>query len=641
VVLLRPAPRPLAALILGLLLPLHFSLGSVDSALAQEPPNVVLIIGDDVGWTDFGFMESPRTLQTNQGVMPIQDVVRTPNLDALAASGVVFRNGQATSSSCLPSLRTLLSAGGLHSFQWEAMRQDLELVPGIGPIPDRTEVRYYRTLPRELGRLGCRSWEGGKMWEGTYATAGFTHGLATAIGDPLHPVGDDFGRTGWDPAACGATAAPGAACPALAPLRDFLDEVQGSCFFAWFAPKLPHFPYNATQIYRQHYEDLGLQSEEVDYLANVSWFDDVVGELVSELEDRNLRNDTLIIYVSDNGWGLGYQIISGQGRGKGTLYDLGLRTPVIFQWPGHVPAGVVHDDLVSMSDIVPTIYDYVGADAVPEQQGVSLRSRVEGGPPLGRTELIGSLEGLGSFARTDTWRYLHFTSDGHEELYRIDLDPFEQTDLAAANPDLVATFAAHVDEWIVDRMTPPDRVEISGRVTDRATGAPPVGSRLEIAGTHLNAIVGPDGSFRIGPLPRDLYLLRSDGKLGDVEGLGSTDLIPLPPSLLARGLHVPVLATAPRPVPGVFGARLEGRLATATGVPLGGQTVKVSGHVGGRIVTVSTLTQPDGTYRAENLAAGTYHVTATVPRGYRRVAVRNVQVDASHPALLDLTAESR
>jgi len=121
VVLLRPAPRPLAALILGLLLPLHFLLGSVDSALAQEPSNVVLIIGDDVGWTDFGFMESPRTLQTNQGVMPIQDVVRTPNLDALAASGVVFRNGQATSSSCLPSLRTLLSAGGLHSFQWEAI----------------------------------------------------------------------------------------------------------------------------------------------------------------------------------------------------------------------------------------------------------------------------------------------------------------------------------------------------------------------------------------------------------------------------------------------------------------------------------------------------------------------------------------
>jgi hypothetical protein len=483
------------------------------------------------------------------------------------------------------------------------------------------------------------------MWEGTYEMAGFTHGLATAIGGFFESVGDDFGRTGWDPNACGSTALPGAVCPALAPLRDFLDEVQGSCFFAWFAPKLPHIPYDAAQVYRQSYEDLGLPVSQVNYLANLSWFDEVVGELLSELDERGLRDDTLVVYVTDNGWGLGYQVIAGQGRGKGTLYDVGFRTPILFQWPGHVPAGVVHDDLVSLTDIVPTIYDYVGADPVPEQQGISLRSRIAGGPPVGRTEIIGNVEGppenAGYFLRSDTWRYIRYDIDGHEELYRIDLDPYEQVDLAAENPDLLASFAAQVDQWIADRLAPPDRIEISGRLVDRNTGEPLVGSRLRVAGTRLNAISGPDGSFRVGPLPLGPYFLRSDGKLREVEALGSTSLIPLPPSLSGRGLHLPVAAIAPRPVPGSFGARVEGVLTTSTGQPLAGQTVRLSARVGGRSVNLSTLTQPDGSYRAENLAAGTYRVTATVPFGYRRVAVPGVDVDTSVPRQLDLVAESR
>src|SRR5262249_21497072 len=183
-------------------------------ALAQGKPNVVLIIGDDLGWTDVGFMESFRTLETNQGPMPIQDIVQTPNLDSIAAAGVVFRNGNTTSSVCRSSLQTLLSAAGLHSIQWKAMLQELDMLPGIPPLPFREDVKYHRTLPRELGRLGYRAWEGGKMWEGTYAMAGFTDGLATAIGDLFHSVGDDFGRLDSDPPLCGSTKARSAQRPA-------------------------------------------------------------------------------------------------------------------------------------------------------------------------------------------------------------------------------------------------------------------------------------------------------------------------------------------------------------------------------------------------------------------------------------------
>jgi uncharacterized sulfatase len=626
---------------LTLVAALLFALATVDPAVAQPPPNVVLIIGDDIGWTDFGFMESFRTLQTNQGELPIQDVVQTPNLDAIAASGVLFRNGHATASVCRASLRTLLSAGGLHSFQWTAMEQTLEAVPGIGPIPVRAESQYYRTLPRELGRLGCKSWEGGKMWEGTYEMAGFTHGLATEIGSIFRSVGDEFGRTDWNTASCGSTGAPGVPCPALAPFRQFLDGLDGECFFAWIAPTLPHLPYSAPEIYRAPYQALGLQSYEVGYLANVTWLDQVVGEVLEELDERGLRDETLIVYVSDNGWGLGLQFVPGSGRGKGTLYDVGFRTPVILHWPGHVPAGAVYDDLVSIADVVPTIYDYVGADEPPGQQGMSLRPRIEGGSPLGRTEVIGFHEGLGHFLRDDTWRYLRFLGDGHEELYRIDLDPYEQVDLAADHPELVASFGALVDEWMIERQTPGDRIEISGKLVSRTTGQPLVGSKLWIAGTRLNAIAGADGSFRIGPLPADLYLLGGQPRLSGLEGLGSSTFIPLPPGLVAGGLHLPLIADDPPAVPGNFTGRIEGTLQHPLGQPVAGETVKASGRVGGRIVAVYALTQPDGSYRIENLPAGNYRVTATVPRGHRRVAVPQVAVADGATVELDLVAERR
>jgi hypothetical protein len=94
-------------------------------------------------------------------------------------------------------------------------------------------------------------------------------------------------------------------------------------------------------------------------------------------------------------------------------------------------------------------------------------------------------------------------------------------------------------------------------------------------------------------------------------------------------------------VPGTFGGRIEGTFEDELGHPLAGQTVKVSGRAGGRNVSVYTLTQPDGSYRAENLALASYRVTATVPAGYRRVITAGIPVVDGNPVSLDLVAEPR
>lgn len=617
--------------------------------VAQTPPNIVVIVGDDHGWTDFGFMPSTRTVQTSFGVRNVQQVVRTPNLDALAAGGVTFRNAHNTASICVPSLQTALSAAGLHPFQWTATEVALEAQ--LGAIPLRQESEYMRTVPRELGRVGYESWEGGKMWQGTFRQAGFTHGLAIGPGSYIEPDGWDFGRVGWNASYCGPTAGPSTSCPALDPLRDFLDEAQDGPFFVWFAPQIPHSPYDAPQNFRNTYINQGLPAPGTgwptpgDYFANVSWFDALVGELIEELQSRGLRNDTLIVYFADNGWDLEGSL----ARGKSSLYELGFRTPMIFNWPGHVPTNRAYTDLVSTTDLAPTIFEYAGVDAIPEQQGVSLKSRIHGGTTVPRTELIGLHEGVGHFARTGTWRYLRFASDGHQELYKIDTDPFETTNVAAQNASVVSTFAGKVTAWEAARRAAPSRVEVTGRALDPVTGAPLVGVQLSLdygrdcpwCDVKLVSLVGADGSFRFGPFSAIGYppiRLAAHARVGDLTGLAQSPIITSKVPMAVSGLDIPVTATRTGSLGGVYGAQVRGTLRSDGGTPLSGRKVEVKGARGCGTVLVRVETQPDGSYRAENLPPATYTITATPGLGYQN-ATSTVTVSTTARYTRDLVAQ--
>ena len=446
---------PLCRLLLNLVLCISSLVaGGSAWADASPPPNVVLIIGDDHGWPHSGFMGDP--------------FVRTPNLDALAAQGTTFTNAHNPSSVCQPSLRALLAA--VHTVQWERKTDALESI--LGQLPRRAEVAHFRTVARELGRQGYRSWEGGKFWEGTFTTAGFTHGLATSIStNYFTSVGDQFGREGWSTGT------------ALAPLQAFLDEAEGGPFFLWVAPMLPHTPYDAPADFRAPYEQLGLSAAEVAYYANVSWLDALTGAVLDELQTRGLRDDTLIVYVSDNGHEIGS--FAGQGHGKGTLYELGARTPVIFNWPGHVPSGAVRDDLVSTLDVPATLLDFAGADQLGDGDARSLKSALESGAPAGRDEIVSELPnallgGSGFWVRTPQWRYVA-ALDGTEELYEIALDPYETLDVAALHPDLLQEFRADVAAWRAQIAAGEPLLDAAGRLTG-PDGAPVAGETLQLRG---------------------------------------------------------------------------------------------------------------------------------------------------------------
>ncbi|MBW2667774.1 MAG: sulfatase-like hydrolase/transferase [Deltaproteobacteria bacterium] len=131
----------------------------------ERPPNIVLIIGDDHGYRDFGFMGS--------------EIVETPNLDRLATGGVVFPLGYSTASVCRPSLRSLLT--GLHPLEFERFEQQ-RIRQGTKAVPKTPLRDIFQTLPTLLAERGYVSFQSGKFQEGNFENAGFTHGMTRTSG---------------------------------------------------------------------------------------------------------------------------------------------------------------------------------------------------------------------------------------------------------------------------------------------------------------------------------------------------------------------------------------------------------------------------------------------------------------------------
>jgi uncharacterized sulfatase len=384
---------------------------------AVERPNLVLIIGDDLAYRDLGFMGS--------------EIVRTPNLDRLAREGTVLRNAQVTASVCTPSLRTLLT--GLHPYQWNL----------------RTEwAKPLETLPARLGEVGYRSFQAGKFPDTDYSVAGFTHGMERPTGE-VTPIGRST----------------------MEPVYDFIAAHLDTPFFVWFAPALPHVPHDAPARYRALYEDRGFSEDAIGYYANITRFDDVVRDLLHHLDEKGLRERTLVVYLADNGWDQApdtdhFYMPGGGPKGKGSMHSLGFRTPMIFRWPGRIEAGVANDALVSSVDLVPTLLDYAGAPSIPGLPGRSLRGLLEGSEYRAVDYLVGSADKvrvswgqpkLGDatfwshesafFVDTPEWRYILYEDHEREELYDLRVDPEENHDVAPQHHVLTAMFRAKISDW--------------------------------------------------------------------------------------------------------------------------------------------------------------------------------------------------
>jgi uncharacterized sulfatase len=396
--------------------------------VAAEHPNVVLMVADDQGWTDFGFMKHLA--------------IQTPRLDRLAAESAVFPSGYVPTSLCRASLATLLT--GLYPHQHHICCNDPP--KGIDRSAMHPFIKAAPALPRLLAKAGYQSLQTGKFWEGHYANAGFTDGETTDNDRHIARGKPQIGRQ------------------TMKPIFDFIDRQGDKPFFVWYAPMMPHLPHTPPKRLLDKYISAKRDLAEAKYFAMCEWLDETCGQLLDHLDRRKLTKKTLVIFVVDNGW---IQVPAdrkphpafGGPRGKRSPYDGGVRTPVLIHWPGHVRPGR-YDDLVTTADIAPTILAACGAEAPRAMHGLSLLDVAAGKGKLARSAVFGEIyEHTSSnlkrpavdlcylWVRQGDWKLILDTTTRKAELYNLAKDPFEKDNRASEQLERVSLLTKAVEEW--------------------------------------------------------------------------------------------------------------------------------------------------------------------------------------------------
>ena len=398
----------------------------VRSACAA-PPNVVIILSDDQAWTDYGFMGHPE--------------IKTPCLDRLASESACFAKGYVPSSLCRPSLASLIT--GLYPHQHKIVGND----PPKGT--DRAEmlrhIHRLPTLPKWLGEKGYVSFQSGKWWEGTPAEGGFTAGMTHGAPQKGGRHGDDglkIGREG------------------MQPVFDFLDNTDGKPFFLWYAPMLPHTPHNPPARLLAKYQKPETPLRIAKYYAMCEWFDETCGQLLDHLDQKKLSQNTIVVYVCDNGWIQLPDSNQFAPKSKRSPYDGGLRTPILVRWPDHISPQRLETP-VSSIDVVPTILSAVGITPHDPLPGLDLARIAAAGGKTDRNSLFGATfdhdvadidQPAASlqyrWCRHENWKLiLPHDASQLPELYDLSDDPREENNLAAAKPMLVEQLRQQIDAW--------------------------------------------------------------------------------------------------------------------------------------------------------------------------------------------------
>lgn len=413
----------------------------------QKRPNIVLLLSDDQAWTDYGFMG--------------HEIIETPNLDKLASQSVVFKRGYVPTPICRPSLMTL--ATGLYPHQHKITGNDPlggYNKPTKFPREELlTSIDKNESIAEILAQNGYLSHQSGKWWEGDYKRGGFTHGMTE--GSRHGDKGLVIGRKGMDP------------------VFNFMDHAvsEDKPFFVWYAPFLPHSPHTPPDSLLQKYIPTTESIHLARYYAMVEWFDITCGQIVDYLDNKGLRENTLIYYVCDNGWIQQPNSKKFDVGSKQTPMEGGVRTPIMFSWPGKLKPSD-RPELVSSIDLFPTVLSAANVPTSDNLPGLDLWDELTEEKPIDREIIFGEAYGhdivdkdnpeasLGYlWCIENDWKLIlsydgqieggaggyDFTHDAVRSepirLYKITEDPFEQNNLYEAYPGKVKELKQKIEAW--------------------------------------------------------------------------------------------------------------------------------------------------------------------------------------------------
>lgn len=489
----------------------------VAAAAPSARPNIVLFMVDDMGWQDTSVpFWTERT--------PYNDTYRTPNMERLAERGMLFTQAYACAISS-PSRCSLITGANTarHRVTNWTMERDVSTdmksgeyilpswnVNGVCPVAGVGQTFAGTSFVELLHRSGYHTIHCGKAHFGALGTPGedplkwgfdvniaghAAGGLATYLSEKNYghtPDGRPYALNAipglekyWG---TGTFATEALTLEALAALDHYRSEQArqrsaGSAdnpFFLYMAHYAVHIPIDRDMRYYQAYIDRGLDPREAAYASLVEGMDKSLGDLMDWLDDNGLTENTVIIFMSDNGglatqpeWRGGelYTQNAPLSCGKGSLREGGVREPMIVSWPGVVNPGTRQEtDYVMIEDFYPSILEMAGIDARPEELQRVVPQHVDGRSfvPLLRGKRgisrhrplvwnfpnIWGNDGPGinlcCAIRQDEWKLIYHYDTGAKELYNIRLDIGETQNLASCRPKLVRRLSRTLGRYLRD-----------------------------------------------------------------------------------------------------------------------------------------------------------------------------------------------
>ncbi|NPV08103.1 MAG: sulfatase-like hydrolase/transferase [Anaerolineae bacterium] len=428
--------------------------------LTPEPSrtrtNVIFILTDDQGIWASGCYGNPE--------------IRTPNIDRLAATGVRFSNFFCTSPVCSPSRATLMtgrvpSRHGVHDWirEGNVPPNAVEYLQGQTTYTDVLAAHGYHCGISGKWHLGASQlqqhhfshWYVHQSGGGPYHNAPMVRDgkLINEPGYVTNAITDDAlafleARAGEEAPFYLSVHYTAPHSPWTGHPQDIVDSYDDCPFES--CPQEPRHPW-AIWLTDQN---LGNRESLKGYFAAVTAMDADVGRILDRVEELSLRENTLIIFNSDNGFSCGHHGFWGKGNGTFPLnmYENSVKVPLIFSQPGRLPQGAVTEALTSGYDFAPTLLDYLGLPGMGDERlpGRSFVPALMGQEDPGHDSVVVFSEyGSTRMVRTREWKYVHRYPYGPHELYRLADDPDERANLAerAEHAGTVRELRQQLSQW--------------------------------------------------------------------------------------------------------------------------------------------------------------------------------------------------
>jgi arylsulfatase A-like enzyme len=413
---------------------------------ADNKPNIVYIVADDLGWKDVGFHGSD---------------IQTPNLDKLAAGGAKLEQFY-VQPMCTPTRAALMT--GRYPFRYGLQTAVIPAGAKYGLatdewlLPQALKEAGYNTAiigKWHLGHADKKYWPKQRGFDYQYGPLigeidYFTHEAEGVV--DWYRNNERLVEEGYSTTLIGNDA-----------VKFIGDQVPTKPFFLYLAFNAPHTPYQATQEYLDKYKGIADPTRRA-YAASITAMDDQIGRVVASLDKKNLRDNTLILFMSDNG-GTRNPMFSGAiadvskikipcdngpyHEGKGSLYEGGTRVVALANWPGHISPGVTVKEMIHVVDMYPTLTKLAGASTTKTKplDGLDVWGTISEGKASPRTEVVYNIEPFRAAVRQGDWKLVWRTTlPASVELYNIRQDPPEKNNVAAEHPEIVAALQKRAQE---------------------------------------------------------------------------------------------------------------------------------------------------------------------------------------------------